>query len=117
MEVLKLKTSSGIAKLIGIAACIGGAATLAFFKGPHFKVLCHHQIFGSYHSQEVAQHVSSGKTWIKGCFLMLMSNTLWGLWLVLQVTYSFLMLTVQLTLTGVQTQNLLVSEMTSISMK
>ncbi|KAF2284343.1 hypothetical protein GH714_020971 [Hevea brasiliensis] len=84
MEVLKLRTSSGIAKLIGIAACMAGAATLAFFKGPHFKLLCHHQIFGSNDSQELAGHVSSGKTWIKGCFLMLMSNTFWGLWLVLQ---------------------------------
>ncbi|XP_021684616.2 WAT1-related protein At5g64700 isoform X3 [Hevea brasiliensis] len=84
IEVLKLRTFSGIAKLIGIIACMAGAATLAFFKGPHFKLLCNHQIFGSYDSQELVGHVSSGKTWIKGCFLMLMSNTFWGLWLVLQ---------------------------------
>ncbi|EEF28766.1 WAT1-related protein At5g64700 [Ricinus communis] len=85
MEVLKLRTSSGIAKLIGIVACMGGAATLAFFKGPHFRQVCHHHLFGTHDSQGFQGHVSSGKTWVKGCFLMLMSNTCWGLWLVLQV--------------------------------
>ncbi|KDP35319.1 hypothetical protein JCGZ_09478 [Jatropha curcas] len=85
MEVLKLRTSAGIAKLIGIVTCMAGAATLAFFKGPHFKVMCHHHLFGSPHAQDLQGHVSSGIIWIKGCFLMLMSNTCWGLWLVLQV--------------------------------
>ncbi|KAG8640841.1 hypothetical protein MANES_13G082200v8 [Manihot esculenta] len=81
MEVLKMRTASGIAKLTGIVACMAGAATLAFYKGPHFKPFCHHQIFGSH---ELVGHVSSGKTWIKGCFLMFLSTTFWGLWLVLQ---------------------------------
>ncbi|KAI4345135.1 hypothetical protein L6164_012291 [Bauhinia variegata] len=56
IEVLKIKSIPGIAKLFGIVACLAGAAILAFYKG----------------------------TWIKGCFLMLLSNTFWGLWLVLQ---------------------------------
>ncbi|XP_050207172.1 WAT1-related protein At5g64700 [Mercurialis annua] len=83
MEVLKLRTSAGKAKVIGIVACIGGVATLAFVKGPHFKQLCHYHIFGIHNTYQ--PHVSSGLTWVKGCFLMLMSNTFWGLWLVLQV--------------------------------
>ncbi|KAH9717854.1 WAT1-related protein [Citrus sinensis] len=84
MEVLKLKTVPGVAKLVGILICIGGAATLAFYNGPQLRLLCHHHIFGHHNSQQIHGHVSSGKTWIKGCFIMLSSNTSFGLWLVLQ---------------------------------
>ncbi|PNX85205.1 auxin-induced protein 5ng4-like, partial [Trifolium pratense] len=32
IEVLKVKTAAGAAKLAGVVACLGGAATLAFYK-------------------------------------------------------------------------------------
>ncbi|XP_065876700.1 WAT1-related protein At5g64700 [Euphorbia lathyris] len=82
MEVLKMRTSAGVAKIVGIVVCLGGAATLAFFKGPPFRQLCHHHlfVFGPTPHPEPHAHL----TWIKGCFLMLMSNTFWALWLVLQ---------------------------------
>ncbi|MED6197335.1 hypothetical protein PIB30_055660 [Stylosanthes scabra] len=86
IESLKLKTAPGIAKLIGIGACLGGAATLAFYKGPHLKFLSHYHIL-NYHKtqqQQQAHHHAQSHTWIKGCFLMLLSNTFWGMWLVLQ---------------------------------
>ncbi|XP_045819231.1 WAT1-related protein At5g64700-like isoform X3 [Trifolium pratense] len=81
VESLKIKTRAGIAKLIGIVACLAGASTLAFYKGPHLKLLSHH-ILGS-NKQHDQSHIPSS-TWIKGCFLMLLSNTLFGLWMVLQ---------------------------------
>ncbi|KAJ4715433.1 WAT1-related protein [Melia azedarach] len=83
-EVLRLKTTAGVAKLVGIIICLAGAVTLAFYNGPQLRLLCHHQIFGHHSSNGIQAHVSSGKTWIKGCFIMLSSNTFWGLWLVLQ---------------------------------
>jgi hypothetical protein len=85
VESLKIKTRAGIAKLIGIVACLAGASTLAFYKGPHLKLLSHHHHILGYHKQHDQSHIPYG-TWIKGCFLMLLSNTFWGLWLVLQVT-------------------------------
>ena len=85
MEVLRLKTAVGIAKIVGILICMAGALTLAFYKGPHMKLLCLHHLFEHHHSQTLHSRTSSGETWIKGCFLMLISNTFWGLWLVLQV--------------------------------
>jgi hypothetical protein len=85
VESLKIKTRAGIAKLIGIVACLAGASTLAFYKGPHLKLLSHHHHILGYHKQHDQSHIPSG-TWIKGCFLMLLSTTLWGLWMVLQVT-------------------------------
>ncbi|XP_011046344.1 PREDICTED: WAT1-related protein At5g64700-like isoform X2 [Populus euphratica] len=81
MEVLKLRSVSGIAKIVGIIACIAGAITLALYKGPHFNLLCLHHLFESH---GIVSHVPSSQTRIKGCFLLFVSNTLWGLWLVLQ---------------------------------
>ncbi|MED6176042.1 hypothetical protein PIB30_084160 [Stylosanthes scabra] len=86
IESLKLKTTPGIAKLIGIVACLGGAATLAFYKGPHLKFLSHYHILNYHKTQQQQQHGhhAQSHTWIKGCFFMLVSNTFWGMWLVLQ---------------------------------
>ncbi|KAJ1429714.1 EamA domain [Sesbania bispinosa] len=83
IESLNIKTKAGIAKLVGIVACLAGASILAFYKGPHFKILSHHHLLGYHPSQQHQAHASSSK-WIKGCFLLLLSNTFWGLWLVLQ---------------------------------
>jgi len=88
MEVLKLRSVSGIAKIVGIIACIAGAITLALYKGPHFNLLCIHHLFESHNSHGIVSHVPSSQTRIKGCFLLFVSNILWGLWLVLQVALS-----------------------------
>ncbi|KAK4791793.1 hypothetical protein SAY86_032206 [Trapa natans] len=81
MEKLKLMSRSGMAKLVGVVVCLGGSATLAFYKGPSFSLWAHHH---GLNPQSQHSHVSSGKNWIKGCFLMLSSNTLFAFWLVLQ---------------------------------
>ncbi|KAM7250217.1 hypothetical protein ACFE04_022100 [Oxalis oulophora] len=83
MEVLNLKRLSGVAKLVGIMVCIGGVSILAFYKGPHWRILSHHYIFGSHNNNNQLQQAQND-SWIKGCFIMLTSNTCWGLWLVLQ---------------------------------
>lgn len=83
---MRVKTTAGAAKLAGVVACLGGAATLAFYKGPHLELLSHFHFFGYHKTQQIQGHVLSGSSsWIKGCFLMLLSNTFWGMWLVLQV--------------------------------
>ncbi|KAK8607029.1 hypothetical protein V6N13_052780 [Hibiscus sabdariffa] len=85
MEALRLNTTVGIAKLVGILICLAGALTLAFYKGPHFKLSCLHHLFEDRHGRTLPSRTSSGgETWIKGCLLMLLSNIFWGLWLVLQ---------------------------------
>ncbi|WVZ23240.1 hypothetical protein V8G54_001784, partial [Vigna mungo] len=83
IEVLKVKSASGIAKLAGVVACLTGAAILAFYKGPHLELLSHFNLLGYHKSQQHLGHVASS-SWIKGCFLMLLSSTFWGMWLVLQ---------------------------------
>ncbi|KAI4374185.1 hypothetical protein MLD38_012208 [Melastoma candidum] len=81
METLKLRSLSGLAKLVGTMLCLGGAAVFAFYKGPSTRLWSHHS---SAHDIEQKQDGFSGTTWIKGCFLMLISNTCWALWMVLQ---------------------------------
>ncbi|KAE8706819.1 WAT1-related protein [Hibiscus syriacus] len=85
MEALRLKTTAGIAKLVGILICLAGALNLAFYKGPHFKFFCIHHLLEDLHNWTLPSRTSSGgETWIKGCLLMLFSNMFWCLWLVLE---------------------------------
>ncbi|KAK8472642.1 hypothetical protein PHAVU_002G268800 [Phaseolus vulgaris] len=83
IEVLKVNSAPGVAKLVGVVACLTGAAILAFYKGPHLELLSHFNLLGYHKSQEHLGHAAS-PSWIKGCFLMLLSSTFWGMWLVLQ---------------------------------
>ncbi|KAK3024931.1 hypothetical protein RJ639_042935 [Escallonia herrerae] len=83
MESLKMKTIPGVAKVFGIAACLLGAATIAFYRGPCLTLLQHHHLFG-HRSPQHPTHSPSKEAWVKGVFIMLLSNTCWGLWLVLQ---------------------------------
>ncbi|XP_068658579.1 WAT1-related protein At5g64700 [Aristolochia californica] len=79
MEIVHLKKVSGTVKAVGIAVSLAGAAVIAFYKGSHLNPFHHH-----YHLNADPNHGHSTKSWIKGVFLMLFSNFLWGMWLVLQ---------------------------------
>ncbi|XAR73234.1 hypothetical protein NMG60_11007138 [Bertholletia excelsa] len=85
MEIVRL-TSAGIAKITGMVICIGGVLTIALYRGPYLSLFLHHHLLGhrSFGQQHPVGGENSSTTWIKGCFLMLMSNTFFGLWLVLQ---------------------------------
>ncbi|XP_022871225.1 WAT1-related protein At5g64700-like isoform X2 [Olea europaea var. sylvestris] len=84
MEKVKLRTSPGIMKVSGVALCLAGAATIALYRGPFFKLLLHHHLIKSHHQQLEGHAIPSTQTWIKGVLLMLLSNITWALWLVLQ---------------------------------
>ncbi|XP_022977911.1 WAT1-related protein At5g64700-like [Cucurbita maxima] len=79
MEEVKIRKASGMAKVGGIIVCIAGVAVLAFYRGPYIKPFFHYHLFETHES-----HVSSPKTWIFGCFLLLFACISWGLWFVLQ---------------------------------
>ncbi|GER47459.1 nodulin MtN21 /EamA-like transporter family protein [Striga asiatica] len=83
LETLNLRTSPGIMKIAGVGLCVGGIVIIAFYRGPLFKLLLHDHLISSY-SEPTQEKVSSSSTWIKGVFLMLLSQMAWALWLVLQ---------------------------------
>ncbi|XP_030543717.1 WAT1-related protein At5g64700-like [Rhodamnia argentea] len=84
-EKLNVREIAGVAKLRGRTICMGGVATLAFFKGqilnPPFA------LHNAQHQHQHQHHVSSSgsTTWIVGCFPSFISVSSWGLWYVLQV--------------------------------
>ncbi|XP_027179761.1 WAT1-related protein At5g64700-like isoform X1 [Coffea eugenioides] len=85
MENFNLKTVPGISKFAGIALCLGGSATIAFYHGaPYLKLLVHHHLL-KIHSLENPGHAASSTTWVKGVLLMFLAYILWSSWLVLQV--------------------------------
>ncbi|XP_027079516.1 WAT1-related protein At5g64700-like isoform X1 [Coffea arabica] len=83
MESFNLKTIPGISKVAGIALCLGGAATIAFFHGPNLRLLVHHHLLNS-DSLENPGHAPASTTWIKGVFLMFLAYILWSSWIVFQ---------------------------------
>ncbi|RCV43210.1 hypothetical protein SETIT_9G276900v2 [Setaria italica] len=82
MEAVKLRSSSGIAKVTGVALCLAGALTIALYTGPSLSPINHHRAFGA-HAAPASKAPSCG-TWIIGTFLMVLSNVTWSLWMVWQ---------------------------------
>ncbi|XP_031737230.1 WAT1-related protein At5g64700 [Cucumis sativus] len=85
MEVLRLKSIAGAAKLAGILFCIGGVGIVAFYKGPQLNFFNNHHHLLSIHKPNNSSSLPlTNNSWLMGCFLMLSSNTLWSVWVVLQ---------------------------------
>ncbi|CAN6336044.1 unnamed protein product [Urochloa humidicola] len=84
MEVLKLRSSWGIAKLAGVSLCLAGVFVIAFYVGPALSPINHHRVFAPSHASASASSAPSRMTWIKGTFLMVLANMVWSLWIVLQ---------------------------------
>jgi drug/metabolite transporter (DMT)-like permease len=81
MEVVKLRSPSGIAKLTGVALCLAGVLLIAFYVGPSLNPVNHHRALAAAHKD--GGDARRG-TWIKGVFLMVLANVTWSLWIVLQ---------------------------------
>ncbi|KAL6624422.1 hypothetical protein ACP70R_031743 [Stipagrostis hirtigluma subsp. patula] len=72
MEVVKLKSWSGIAKLIGIALCLAGVLVIAFYIGPSLSPVNHHRAFQS-HDSVSKENVTRG-AWVKWTLIMVVAN-------------------------------------------
>lgn len=84
MEVVKLRSQHGIAKVTGVALCLAGVFVIAFFTGPALSPVNHHRAF---HTDHVSSDPTSRATWIKGTFLKLLGDITWSLWIIFQVCY------------------------------
>lgn len=82
MESICYKQSHGIAKIMGTFMCVAGALVYAFVNGPPIYPESHKKV-----DYQTSIGTSKGE-WIKGCLIMLLANTMWSLWLILQV-YSY----------------------------
>ena len=85
--MVRLRSPSGLAKAAGVALCLAGVLTIALYTGPSMSPVNHHRAFaGAAEHHEASGGGSSKGRWIKGTFLMLLSNTTWSLWIVLQAS-------------------------------
>lgn len=86
MEVVKLRSSSGIAKVTGVALCLAGALTIALYTGPSLNPINHRRAFGTHAAASAASSKAptSRGTWIIGTFLTVLSNVTWSIWMVWQ---------------------------------
>ena len=77
-----------MAKAAGVVLCLAGVLTIALYTGPSMSPVNHHRAFAAHqHPHAAAAGGGGGKgTWIKGTFFMLLSNTTWSLWIVLQAS-------------------------------
>ncbi|XP_033512710.1 WAT1-related protein At1g43650 isoform X2 [Nicotiana tomentosiformis] len=78
MESICYKQSHGIAKIIGSVVCVAGALIYAFVNGPPLYPESHKQV------HYLTSNGTSKGEWIKGSLIMLLANTMWSLWLILQ---------------------------------
>ncbi|CAN6195450.1 unnamed protein product [Urochloa humidicola] len=78
MEVVDLRSSSGIAKVSGSALCIAGVMVMAFYAGPGLSPVNHHRVFAAHAG--TGSHASTSKAaWIAGTLLMVLNNISWSL--------------------------------------
>ncbi|XP_052183291.1 WAT1-related protein At4g30420-like [Diospyros lotus] len=75
MEKLNVRSVRGVAKIIGTVLCVGGAISMALFRGP--SLLNSKSLVGS-----------GGQNWLIGSLFVLGSSCCWSLWLILQVPVS-----------------------------
>ncbi|GJM98763.1 hypothetical protein PR202_ga15800 [Eleusine coracana subsp. coracana] len=75
LEKVNVRKPRSLAKIFGTVICIGGAMTMAFFKGP--KLLS---------DINILLHSSAGiSRWVMGALFLVGSSSCWSLWLILQV--------------------------------
>jgi hypothetical protein len=84
MERVKLRSSSGIAKVAGVALCLAGVFTIALYTGPSVSPINHHRAFASQDLAPKPVVVPRG-VWIKWTLLMVVANMCWSLWIICQV--------------------------------
>ncbi|KAL6880535.1 hypothetical protein ACP4OV_012100 [Aristida adscensionis] len=87
MEVMKLKSSSGMAKAASVALCLAGVLVMALYTGPPLRPLNRHRpafITGNGTKQAAAAYVVSKGLWIMWTFLLFLGCAAWALWIVFQ---------------------------------
>lgn len=85
MESITIRHLHGIAKVFGSVVGVSGALVFAFVKGPPINFMHWHPATEKRNASSTTQG-SSGGEWIKGPLIMLLANTAWSLWLILQVS-------------------------------
>ncbi|KAL6846538.1 hypothetical protein ACP4OV_023986 [Aristida adscensionis] len=75
-ERVSIRELSTVAKIVGTVICVGGATTMAFFKGSKLLNLTLNDSFMFLHSLS--------NKWMLGALLLAVGSSCWSLWLIMQ---------------------------------
>ncbi|KAL3828237.1 hypothetical protein ACJIZ3_017039 [Penstemon smallii] len=79
LEVVNIRSSRGIAKVIGSVVSLGGVMTMTLYKGPALKNIAGHGVIHTRGSKTVVQ-----ENWFKGSLLAVASCITWSIWYIMQ---------------------------------
>ncbi|XP_057502825.1 WAT1-related protein At1g43650-like isoform X1 [Actinidia eriantha] len=85
LESVSMKQCHGIAKVLGSLLCVSGALVFAFVKGPPINLILNNYTTNQSEAPSSYAKSSSKGEWVKGTLIMLLANTAWSLWLIIQV--------------------------------
>ncbi|KAK4482449.1 hypothetical protein RD792_009606 [Penstemon davidsonii] len=79
LEVVNIRSSRGIAKVVGAVVSLGGVMTMTLYKGPALKNIAGNGVI----------HIRGSKTvvvenWLKGSLLAVASCITWSIWYIMQ---------------------------------
>ncbi|CAL1363060.1 unnamed protein product [Linum trigynum] len=80
MERLSIRKVHGMAKVIGSAVGVSGALVFALVKGPALV----NDVHTSTSKHGPLKNCCSKGDWIKGSLVMILANTIWSLWVIIQ---------------------------------
>ncbi|XP_047322664.1 WAT1-related protein At1g43650 [Impatiens glandulifera] len=84
LETINIKKWNGVAKIMGTVMGVCGALVFAFVKGPTLNFFKTNQnIKNNNNNNDI--NSKGDHEWVKGSLLMLLANTAWSFWLVIQV--------------------------------
>ncbi|KAF9606869.1 hypothetical protein IFM89_029468 [Coptis chinensis] len=88
MESISMRHLYEVAKVFGSVLCISGALLVAFNESPPVKFMIW---YSTAHKEDSSLNSSaidfnSKLDWIKGPLTMLLANTAWSMWLIMQVS-------------------------------
>lgn len=84
VESISIKEFPGFTKITGSVLSLSGAMVFAFVKGPRINYMNLPEPFDHKMSTNPLTHGTSKESWVRGCLLMITSNTCWATWLVVQ---------------------------------
>lgn len=76
-ERVNIREVSSTAKILGTAVCVGGAITIAFFRGPKLP--------NQFLSDPFMLVDEFSSNWVMGALFLVGSSSCWSFWLILQV--------------------------------
>ncbi|KAG1326497.1 WAT1-related protein [Cocos nucifera] len=77
LEKVRLRSLRSMAKVLGTVICVGGAISMAFFRGSTLLNVGYQNVTQLLHSAD--------KTWVIGVLFLMGSSCCWSFWLILQV--------------------------------